>query len=109
MRFVTAPIILSSVLLLGACANKPLHDLDARRNSPDEFLVLPANRWNSRKAMLPYPSPRPVAVIVPIATRRPKPLSRWADGRVAPGSLPPKGHWWRRQAAMALKATFARH
>ncbi|WP_416367709.1 DUF3035 domain-containing protein [Tritonibacter mobilis] len=59
MRFVTAPIILSSVLLLGACANKPLHDLDARRNSPDEFLVLPSKPLEQPESYAALPEPTP--------------------------------------------------
>ncbi|MDF9304358.1 DUF3035 domain-containing protein [Tritonibacter mobilis] len=59
MRFVTAPIILSSILLLGACANKPLHDLDARRNSPDEFLVLPSKPLEQPESYAALPEPTP--------------------------------------------------
>ncbi len=59
MRFATASIILSSALLLSACAGKPLHDLDARRNSPDEFLVLPSKPLEqpANYAALPAPTP----------------------------------------------------
>jgi len=59
MRFVTAPIILGSVLLLTDCGDKPLHDLDARRNSPDEFLVLPSKPLEAPEnyAALPEPTP----------------------------------------------------
>ncbi|EEW57964.1 DUF3035 domain-containing protein [Epibacterium sp. DP7N7-1] len=59
MRFVTAPIILSSVLLVAACANKPLHDLDARRNTPDEFLVLPNKPLEQPESYAALPQPTP--------------------------------------------------
>jgi len=59
MRIATAPIILGSVLLLAACGDKPLHNLDARRNSPDEFLVLPSKPLEAPEnyAALPEPTP----------------------------------------------------
>ena len=59
MRFATAPIILSSVLLLTACGDKPLHDLDARRNSPDEFLVLPSKPLEQPENYATLPAPTP--------------------------------------------------
>ncbi|KUP92823.1 DUF3035 domain-containing protein [Tritonibacter horizontis] len=59
MRFATAPIILSSVLLLTACGDKPLHDLDARRNSPDEFLVLPSKPLEQPENYATLPTPTP--------------------------------------------------
>ncbi|MFY1707251.1 DUF3035 domain-containing protein [Tritonibacter scottomollicae] len=59
MRFATAPIILGSVLLLSACGNKPLHDLDARRNSPDEFLVLPSKPLEEPASYAALPEPTP--------------------------------------------------
>ncbi len=59
MRFVTAPIVLGSVLMLAACGDKPLHNLDARRVGPDEFLVLPSKPLEAptNYSELPLPTP----------------------------------------------------
>ncbi|NIZ15366.1 DUF3035 domain-containing protein [Phaeobacter sp. HF9A] len=59
MRFATAPIILGSVLLLAACGDKPLHDLDARRKGPDEFLVLPNKPLEQPASYAQLPTPTP--------------------------------------------------
>ncbi|TNJ41040.1 DUF3035 domain-containing protein [Phaeobacter sp. B1627] len=59
MRFATAPIILGSILLLTACGDKPLHDLDARRKGPDEFLVLPGLPLEEPASYAALPTPTP--------------------------------------------------
>lgn len=93
MRFVTAPIILSSVLLVAACANKPLHDLDARRNTPDEFLVLPNKPLEQPESYAALPQPTPVASIAPTAIRKPRPSWRWAGDPAARVFRPLTAHW----------------
>lgn len=59
MRFAIAPILLGSALLLTACGDKPLHDLDARRKGPDEFLVLPNKPLEAPANYVELPSPTP--------------------------------------------------
>lgn len=61
MRFAIAPILLGSALLLAACGDKPLHDLDARRQGPDEFLVLPNKPLEEPASYAALPTPTPGA------------------------------------------------
>ena len=59
MRFAIAPILLGSALLLTACGDKPLHNLDARRQGPDEFLVLPNKPLEAPANYAELPTPTP--------------------------------------------------
>lgn len=108
MRFAIAPILLGSALLLTACGDKPLHNLDARRQGPDEFLVLPNKPLEAPANYAELPTPTPGGANR--TDRNPQSEAIVALGDVSLTVSPrPKAHWSLQQAAMASRATFARH
>lgn len=59
MRLTFGLMVLIAAAGLSACGKKGLRELDARRNSPDEFLVLPSKPLEepANFAALPEPTP----------------------------------------------------
>jgi hypothetical protein len=59
MRLIFGVMVLIAATGLSACAKKGLRELDARRNSPDEFLVLPSKPLEAPTSYSSLPEPTP--------------------------------------------------
>lgn len=61
MRLTFGVMVLIAATGLSACAKKGLRELDARRNSPDEFMVLPSKPLEAPASYTALPDPTPGA------------------------------------------------
>lgn len=61
MRLTFGVMVLIAAAGLSACTKKGLRELDARRNSPDEFLVLPSKPLEAPANYSALPEPTPGA------------------------------------------------
>ena len=101
MRLTFGVMVLIAATGLSACAKKGLRELDARRNSPDEFLVLPSNPLEAPASYASLPEPTPGGAN--LTDRNPSAEAVAAlGGRVAPAGGVPSGD-------AALVAAASRH
>lgn len=101
MRLTFGVMVLIAATGLSACAKKGLRELDARRNSPDEFLVLPSKPLEAPTTYASLPEPTPGGAN--LTDRNPSAEAVAAlGGRVAPAGGVPSGD-------AALVAAASRH
>ena len=101
MRLTIGVMVLIAATGLSACSSKGLRELDARRNSPDEFLVLPSKPLEAPASYASLPEPTPGGAN--LTDRNPNAEALAAlGGRVAPAGGVPSGE-------AALVAAASRH